>query len=362
MKILIMRVSAIGDVIHTLPALYLLKNSLQTANIPCTITWVVQKKAASLLANQPFIDNVVVLPDKFLWPKNWGQTYSIIQKLRKNTWDAIIDFQGILKTSTLLSFLSGIKYGFATNHARSNITTLFTKKHVTPVYKNIIQKNLALTSYVAQDLANIQSHLSTPELHKHIHFFIPENNKSLVNNWLEKNKNTENFSTRYIMLAPNTTWESKHWPYDYWQKLIQKLTHSQELQEQNISCVLTGSQFGNQARDLAQFITQQNLPVLITPKWDLQTLAYFIQKVSLLIAPDTGLLHLADFLGTTTIGIFGPTHASKHGPFLTQKNIQNAFQITCPHVYAKSHNEQPCMHKLTPEMLLSRIVENIRIL
>jgi len=92
------------------------------------------------------------------------------------------------------------------------------------------------------------------------------------------------------------------------------------------------------------------------PRWNLSATAYLISKAHLLVAPDTGLLHIADFLGISTIGIFGPTSAKKHGPFLNGKNKNNVLQIKCPHVYQRTHgNPGKCMHKLSPDVLVAKI-------
>src|SRR5271155_5630826 len=102
MNILIVRVSAIGDVIHTIPAILLLKQ----LNPAAKISWVVQEKAASLLVNQSLIEQLFILPDNFLWPSHLGKTKKIIEQLRQTRFDAIIDFQGLEKTSLLYAGLS----------------------------------------------------------------------------------------------------------------------------------------------------------------------------------------------------------------------------------------------------------------
>ena len=109
MKILILRVSAIGDVIHTLPAIFLIKQVYPHAKI----SWVVQKKASALLINQPFLENVWILPDNFLYPKKWMSVIKLIKKVKQTKWDAILDFQGIVKTSILLAFLKSPSWLFA---------------------------------------------------------------------------------------------------------------------------------------------------------------------------------------------------------------------------------------------------------
>jgi lipopolysaccharide heptosyltransferase I len=323
MKILIVRVSAIGDVIHTLPAIFYLKHALPRAKI----SWVVQEKAASLLKNQPYIDNLYILPDKFLHAKNLKSTKNLITKLRKTSWDVIIDFQGLLKTSIIYAMLSGKKFGFDKNHTREKLSAWFTHHKTNPNYKNIIQKNLALVSTVISTLEPKQK--SCPSID-----FLKKDFSYTV----RKPCNFTKSRLHAIALAPNTTWPSKHWPIENWKKLIDKL----------VSCkyeiILLGKDFGDQAEELSKYVTENNLPVMLAPKWNLETTADFIKKIDLLIAPDTGLLHLADFLGTLSIGLFCPTLASSHGPFLHKKNIVSAIQV---------HGD--CFEKLPPGQLFESI-------
>lgn len=331
MDILILRVSAIGDVVHTLPAIHYLKHTLHAR-----ISWVVQQKAAALITQQPCIDNVFILPNKFLYPKHLKTTYSILRNMQKISWNAIIDFQGLTKTSIMLPFLKGPKFGFTKTHARETLSTLFTHHRHTPTYTNIIQKNLSLASHTAQTLKPALN--TCPNIHTlPMPFHIPEEQKRTVDTWLDAQK-----LTRFVTIVPNTTWDSKEWPTEYWHELLQNL--------HPIKAVLVGKNFGKQAHALSSLGTP-----ITSPDWDLLTIARLIQKSALVIAPDTGILHLADLLKTETIGIFGPTWATKHGPFLTQNNIQNAIQVPCPHVYKKSHGATDCMRQLKPAHLLEKM-------
>jgi heptosyltransferase-1 len=178
MKILVLRVSSIGDVIHTLPAIFLIKKLYPKAKI----SWVVQKKAADLLINQEFLENVWVLPNKFLEPQNWICTIKQLSKLRKTKWDAIIDFQGIVKTSILAYFLFGTKYGFDKNNSRVGFTSFFTKKHTKPIYTNIIQKNLSLASDVLMNVSpnNFKMFPSLNSISDSFRLKIPKQNIKLL--------------------------------------------------------------------------------------------------------------------------------------------------------------------------------------
>ncbi len=366
MNILILKVSAIGDVIHTLPAVFYLKKCSPNTKI----SWVVQKKAADLLLDQPFLNEVFVLPDKFLHPKNWLDSLKIIKELRKTKWDAILDFQGIDKTSAIIAFLKGKKFGFSTRIARSKFSTWFTNFHVDVECKNIIQKNLALASYTTQELGGPQNLCATqcpsvPELKKTFDFNFGKAKMQDVDQWLTNNQITDKF----ILLCPNTTWETKHWPNEFWLEFI-KLMSQEKLQHK---LLLVGQQFGKAAEKIAQLCQEKNLPILIVPAWNLNATAYLISKTDLLIAPDTGLLHLADFLDVTTIGIFDPTSKELQGPFLKDINIENAIQTgnilqtgfqgnnnTNKSNFQKSTPYQTNMCKLQPSMLLDNVLHILK--
>ncbi len=350
MNILILRVSAIGDIIHTFPAVHLLKTMLPKANI----FWVVQKKGSSLLHNQKFIKKVWTLPDKFLRPKNLPQTQKIIKEMRHIEWDIIIDFQGIFKTSVLLFFLNGKKIGFDAKTVRSPYSLLFTNIKHHPCYTNIIQKNLALASAAIQVLKNDYSYSpSLCFLQKNFNFHIPLKTQNKIRNWLQPSKEKIK-----ILLNPNTTWPSKHWPIENWKNLLLLISKNK-----NFYPIIIGEKFGKAANELANFAKKKKFKSLITPPWSLIEIAALLQNSDILIAPDTGILHLADFLGTKTIGIFGPTLAQKHGPFLKKDNIQNAIQIKCPHYYKKYHGskiidiQSNCMYKLTSTELYRKLLK-----
>ncbi len=340
-----MRVSAIGDVIHTLPCVFLLKKLLPNARI----SWVVQQKAASLLIGQPFLERVYVLPDHFLYPKNMRTTLRITKELRAVQWDGIIDFQGLTKTSMLLTFLYGKKYGFDKNNARWSLSTLFTDHQTTPVFSNIVQKNLSLAADAAYDLAPYKSCPAVHTMQPAFQLSVQEHDKQAVQGWLHDNQ-----IASFIALCPNTTWASKHWPTEHWVDIAEQLAQ-QASKERPL--VIVGSSFGQAAKDLVKELSNNNIPFYIMPSWHLAMTGYALTHARLVIAPDTGLLHLCDYLGIKTIGIFGPTSKKQHGPFLDGDNVQQAIQIACPHFYKKEHGDGDvnCMTLFTPNDMLLQI-------
>jgi lipopolysaccharide heptosyltransferase I len=343
MKILVIRVSAIGDVIHTLPAIFLLKQSIPNAQI----SWVIQKKASSVILDQPFLDKVWIVPDHYLSFQNIGKTFTILKEIRQTRWDAILDFQGLIKTIPLILALKGTKYGFDKNHVREKISSWFTNHKVTPTYQNIIQKNLTLASAVIQDKTQHVTCPTLSSLQKNFSLHLPAASQANVDIWI-----AQHALKNIIILCPNTTWPSKCWPLNHWKTLIHALIRDHS----NHALVLIGKDFGADATELAHYIGQQELPVFLAPAWDLSTILYLLRHSKALIAPDTSFLHGADFLAVRAIGLFGPTSASMHGPFLTQENIKTTLQASCPHFYQKTHGAQEtCMNQITPTMVLNQL-------
>jgi heptosyltransferase-1 len=328
MKILILRVSAIGDVVHTLPVIFLIKKICPQARI----SWLVQKKALPIIANQPFLENIWVLPNNFLYPQKWWSAIKITKQIRKTKWDAILDFQGIVKTSIISLILTGKRYGFDAKNSRVSFTSLFHTHKTNPVYKNIIQKNLALASDMLYEKKLCQTSPCIEQLKSTFNLYFTDQEKKTVETWLQINN-----ITNPILFAPNTTWPSKQWPTESWLHILKKMNENNKNKKHSI--LLLGKDFGKQAKYLSEQIQEKNLSIHIVPRWDLLTTAYLITKSYLTIAPDTGILHIADFLNKKTIGIFCPTSAKKHGPFLKKENIENAIQVPCPHHYQKTHDK-----------------------
>lgn len=353
MRILIIRVSSIGDVIHTIPAIFLIKYYQPEAQI----SWVVQRKVASLLDTMPFLENRWILNDSFLAPRNIAHTIKTVKSIKQFEWDAIIDFQGLLKTVPIVAPLTGKKFGFSWACVREGLSTLCTNHRTTPICRNIIQKNLALVDATLEFFNKKVCCPTLETLKSTIQLSFPQSTQTPVNSWLAAN-NIENF----IILCPNTTWQSKEWPTEVWQECINKLKRAIP----TYRIVLLGASHGHQAKDIATWAKNNCIALDVAPGWDLVSAAYCVSKAKLIVAPDTSFLHLADLLSVPAIGIFGPTCAKQHGPLLSALNQHNTFQIECPHRYKKLHKnnfwalkQQNCMFTLSPDIVVSRILNNI---
>lgn len=344
MKILLLRSSAIGDVIHTFPAIGLIKKEFPEAQL----FTLVQEKVAPLLRNQPLFERVWELPDHYLYPKNWPATFSALHEVRKYNFDAVIDFHALFKSTIFFAAARGTKYGFRSS-GRGGWTSFFADATAKEPSRHVVEQNYALAAHYVKSLhPATEIPLMETALEGFPYFHTPEQQK-VVDDWMLKNN-----LTKFVIVTPNTAWPSKHWPLEHYQKLI--TLYSKSIFASRAPLVLVGATQGAQGKALAAS-TNHNMPVIIAPNWGLDTVAYLMSKASLVIAPDTGLAHLADFLGTSVITLFGPTAPEVHGPRMRAKNKALVMRAPCPHVYQRSHGATDCMSLISPESVMALTVK-----
>lgn len=355
MRILIIRISALGDAIHTLPALDVLKKSFPHAHID----WLIQQKIAGIVQHVPGLHKIYILNNQYLNPAHLTNTMQLLKTLRQNHYDLIIDFQGLCKTSLLVFGIDAPSIGFGWATARESISSLVHTYIINPARTStIIEKNTTLAHAAINLLRNQPIILPQSTAHTPL-TTSPQAGaqaRASILTWLTAHK-----TKRLILLAPNTTWLSKHWPIIRWQELVSELAMTTV---PNHTVVLLGQNFGTQGHQLAAFIQQHNLPIVIAPPWTLEEIFAVMPYASAIVAPDTGLLHIADSKGIPTIGIYGPTLANRHGPLITPSNRMHCFQVNCPHKYEKTHAKpinpsdvEDCMLMLKADDVAKRILK-----
>lgn len=301
MKILIVKLSSLGDVIQTLPILQPLKKRYPKANV----TWLVEKEAAELLIDHPLIDNVLISQkNRWLkewvsyrkWPQLFRELFDFIKKLRADTYDLIIDFQGLLKSGILVGICRGKqKLGFYPGREKSHI--FLNEKILYPDPPiHAVQRYL----YLLESLG-----CSCP----YLEFFIPirQVHRDKVMNFFHDKKITPD--DPIVLLHPGTRWKTKLWEEEKWATL------GDWLQKKNgAQVIFTGSK---EDFPLIQRICgTMKLPGINTAgEWGLKELAFLQRQAKVIITPDSGPMHLAAAMATPVIALFGPTEPALTGPF-----------------------------------------------
>jgi heptosyltransferase I len=342
MNILIVRLSAIGDVIHTLPALHALRMHFPEAQI----TWLVEEAAAELLHGHPALDRVLIFKRKRwlagLYSRSWKEHYNaiiaFIRELRDTQYDLVIAFQSLFKSGLLISLARGQrKIGFNRGMEHAEYSYLFFNERIPPVDMNqhAIQRNLMLLEAIG---------IPIPEITYQLPLYEPE--QQAARNLLAQSKIDP--AARLIALHPGTRWTSKQWSSPQFAALGDQL-----YAQLGAHLIFTGS-----PTDLP--LIQEIMRQMHTPAYNLagatslKTLAAIFTHVQTLVAPDTGPLHLATAVGTPVVALFGPTAPWRTGPYGPQHQVIRG-HVPCSPCFKRTCVQKICMARIQVQDVLEGV-------
>ena len=335
-RILIIRLSGIGDVVHTLPLLGALRKRYPQAYI----AWLVQKKAEELLLGHPYLDEVIVFErDRWisgLWP--------LIKKLRKRRFDLVVDSHGQFR-SGLFAYISGAKtrLGFNAKDGKE-FNSLFINLKAPPFPGNwhAVERYLALASLLG---AKIET--------KEFIIQIGEPEKEYVERFLRQEGIEK--GEFLVALNPGSSWKSKIWPSKNYTRLADIL-----IKNFKAKVVLL---WGPGEEKLIESITSSmEEEPLIAPRTGLKELAFLISRCTLFIGSDSAPLHIASSLSIPSIGLYGPTDAQRNGPYgLRNVTIKKDLNIlSCPRKGCRKCKRKDCMELITVEEVVEQVENKIK--
>lgn len=334
MNILIVRLSSIGDIVHTLPAVPILKAQWPES----TITWVVEPDGAELLAGYSGIDRILLFPKKDITTscrrgrffKAFHRINGFVHELRRVYYDIILDFQGLLKSAVIVRAARGKrKIGFS--HAREGAPLFYTERVPSPVFDaHGIQRNLVLLSA-----------LGIKEYPVSFSQFYDSRDTDHLDRILAREGIDD--AQKIVCVHPCSRWRTKLWSQEK-TALLCDLLH----QQCKCEVVLIG---GKEERQVVRAIAQRcQAPVHnfagIMP---LRVSAALLQKSSLLVTLDSGPMHLACATGTPVVALFGPTAPWRTGPFGTQSKVIRK-DLPCSPCYKRRacpQRNHRCMEDIT---------------
>jgi len=287
-RILIVRLSAIGDVLHGLPVL----NALREAMPRAFLAWVVEGRAADLLRGHAAIDQLVVAPRG--WLKSAKTILELRRQLRALRIDTTIDLQGLSK-SAIAARLSGgrSRIGFGGQDGRE-ISRWLNNVLVTPNSSHVVDRNLELLRPLGIQQPSAK-------------FALPESAADAAG--AEKFVTSLNGSaTGFAIINPGAGWPSKIWPADRF-ALVARHLGTRRLPT---LVVWAGAQERAWAEEI---VAGSDGRALLAPQTSLTELAAIVRRARLFVSSDTGPLHLAAAVGTPCVGLFGPMPAERNGPY-----------------------------------------------
>lgn len=268
-RILVVRLGAMGDIIHALPAVASLKHSFPGSHL----TWAVEPQWAPLLEGNPFVDRVALL--------RRGSPAGILQsfrELRAQRFDIAVDFQGLIKSALLASIAHPERiFGFHHSQVRERFAALFYSNKTLASSAHIVERNLDLAA--AAGAGSILRTFALPEGRPE--GFLPEGD--------------------FVLASPLAGWRAKQWPFEYYGVLAARLR-----QECGIPLVVNGPPGAE---------TLTDIPGAVQNYCGLAGLIHATRRATAVVGVDSGPLHLAAALAKPGVAIFGPTDPGRNGPY-----------------------------------------------
>ncbi len=303
MKIAIVKLSSLGDVIHALPVARALRRTHPRAHL----TWIVEAREYAILRDHPDLDAVVPV-DTRLWRRLiwrpagarqiWGKLGRLQTRIRATRFDVALDLQGLIKSGVLTAYTGApLRIGFSPGRSRERLSAVFTNRHVTPpaTAVHVVEQYLSL-------LAPLGVTPAAPEFH------VPE--RPDAERRMEEFLGEQGVKRHDLLVAinPGAGRESKRWPVRHFRALAERLASEPGVR----LLLLWGPDEVHMARQIGDGLPAR---AILAPPTDLDELSALLRRCALMIANDTGPLHLAAALGTSALGLFGPTRAERNGPY-----------------------------------------------
>ncbi|MEV9617058.1 lipopolysaccharide heptosyltransferase I [Aliarcobacter butzleri] len=306
-RIAIIKLSAMGDIIHAMVALQYIKK--QYPNLQ--IDWFVESAFAPILENNPDINEIIKLDLKSIKKdkKEIINQIKLIKKYEKNSYDLVIDAQGLIKSAIVSFFLGKNRVGFSKNSTREKLASFFYTKRVDIAYdKNAIERNVKILSQA------LNFEITKDDILNKKPFLFYKNENEVIYEYLSKDK-------KNVLFVIGASWPSKMYSKEKFAKIINNLDEN---------CLIT---WGNEAeKDIADFIANIS-KAKVLPKLDLNSLKAIMSKVDLVIGNDTGPTHMAWALNTPSITLFGNTPGYRNtyitniNKIIESKSIVNPFKL-----------------------------------
>ncbi len=329
MKILIVKLGALGDVINTFPAVIRLKNHFNAE-----IHWLVAPLSYPLVKNHPCVDRAILF-DK---SKNHGlilEINLIIRAIRKEHYDLAIDFQRTLKSGFFcLMSKSREKIGFDRKRCKE-LTWLYPFTRIPPSDpgKHMLEQYLDFTNYLG-----IESDIITWGIN------LAGDKSDSIPHCMERK-----LPGKYVILNIGATKKANLWPASNFSELA-KLIY----RKTKIISILTGG--GKDDIRNAQLITETagKSVINLVGKTSINELAEIISNAIAVVSCDTGPMHLSVALGKKTIGLFGPSDPVRTGPYRGEVITK---PMPCSPCNRKKCPDPLCMKMITPHDVLLKITE-----
>lgn len=325
-KILIIKPSSLGDIVHSLPFL----NSIKSCFPRAEIHWVVAKGLEGLLEGHPMIDYLIII-NKDMWKKisMAGQTLrevrQLFTKLRNERYDLVVDLQGLLRSGLItMATRAPVRIGF--QEAREGSRLFYNKRVKGGKDIHAVDRYIKMAEALRCDTDNVI-------------FPFP-----LIKNDVREIRELKTSLKEYAVIVPGARWKTKIWPAENFGLFASGLS---------VKTVVIGSRAD---RAIAEKVvgTSGGNAISLAGSTNLKELIELMRGAKFVISNDSGPMHIAAGLNIPVVAIFGPTSPSRTGPY-GSRHIVLQSGLECAPCFKKKCNEMKCMKDITVEMVFEKV-------
>ena len=333
-KFLIVRLGALGDIVHAIPVAAALRHAFPGARID----WLVSAKHHEVLDLVPVIDRRLVVNDR--GGSAGGATmFAAVRELRRTRYDAAIDLQGLIKSAAMARMSGAARViGFSTRHLRERLARPF----YTEVYdpgggvmrdrtsdRHVVHLNLGLLRAIGLDAGAVE-------------FPIDESPSEIARSLRQET------GGRYALLNPGAAWPNKRWPTARLAVVAAALAERHALR----SVVIWGPGEQDLAREV---VAAAGGAAVLSPATAIADLVALARGAAVMVSGDTGPTHIAAAVGTPLVGIYGPTRPERNGPWRpADVTVSRADGCECHHL-RRCRRETMCLMDITAAEVLDAV-------
>ncbi len=341
-SVLVIRLSSLGDVLMSMPAVKALKDKFPDTRI----SWLVEGSVGELLTHQPFIDKVIRFPrsaatgalkrGRLLRAKR--EMGRFLRGLREDRYDTIIDFHGIMKSTFFSLYAKGRKrIGFGKMYAKEK-SHLFYHEKVEGVDRRLhkVERNMLLPR-----------HIGTNGVIPEIVLVAPGEAGAYIDRFFEK----EGISSPVFAVNPFSSKGSafKRWDLDRYGQLIGRIR-----EKGNARVIILWGPGEKEEAEALRKTTGEG--VYLACPTDVPQLLALLKKVDMYIGGDTGVMHLAAFAGTPVVAVFGPTDVLINGPYGARCTVVRK-DLPCSPCKNKKCEKRICLKEISVNEVYEAVVD-----
>ena len=338
-SILLVKLSAIGDVVHTLPLLEVLRENYPEARID----WLVEQDSSEIIKGHRALDRVIVSRRKS-WQKRLfkaggpsgvlGEIIQFLKELRSEEYDLVIDNQGLLKSGLLIGLSRG-RRKIGTTGGREGSHLFLTERPLFVDYnQHALERYLKIAEYLKCRKNSWRGDIP-----------VQNSDKEFIDRFIHDQGVHE---ARLIAINPVAKWKTKLWDSHKFARLADRIR-----KELGCKVVFTGSEHDRAViHDMMRMMDRDSAN--LAGQTTLKELAYLYSRCRLIISTDTGPMHIAAAMGRPVVALFGPTAPLRTGPYGKNHTVVRD-EIDCSPCFKKRCSHMKCMKNVTVDTVFDSV-------